>query len=149
MYFTQKFIKVSESGNYKENMELVKRLDNFFDSYPEGCVSFKANMKKMFNFAKERIEKLNFHTGEELYDYVYQKEFCSHLAESFRSKLSEEIGFWWPNEENRGFWQDSLYLMNKIFNEFQRVLLIEECDRQGVSEEEREVIVKHFEYEIR
>lgn len=148
MYFTHKFIQVSESGCYKENMELVERLFSFFDNYPEGCVSFKENMKKMFFFTKDRIEK-NFHTGERMYDYLYEKEFCQYLAESFRQKLSEEIGFWWPNEENRGFWQDSLYLMNRIFNEFQRVLLIEECDRCGIDKEEKEVIIRHFEYEIR
>ena len=145
MYFTQKFIQVSKSGNYKENMELVERLSSFFASYPEGCVSFKGNMKKMFEFTKDRIEK-NFHTGEGVYDYLYEKEFCSYLAESFRSKLSEEIGFWWPNEENRGFWQDSMQLMNVIFYKFQRVLLIEEMNRLGFGVREKVRQLRSFDW---
>ncbi len=155
MYFTQKFVNHSESGCYKENIELLNFLRKEFNEEFYGMKNcsdddrvFFTNMEKMFKFTEDRL-KQNVHTDEKECDYVYKKMFFCYLVESYRQKISEEVGFWYDHQDNRKFWQNSLHKMNQIFHyNIQGKLLVEECNKRKMSKDEKEVIYKHFETEI-
>lgn len=77
-------------------------------------------------------------------DCLELKDFMEGMKESWRSKLSEELGFYWDNTEIREYWQNVRKVIDSFFMETEKQLIITECKKRNLSQEETTQILKQY-----
>lgn len=74
--------------------------------------------------------------------------FIVGMKESWRSKISEDIGWWWDHPVNREYYRQFMGLVNDVLLRIEKEIMAKECRRAGIDKDEIEVILKEYEFQV-